>query len=119
MKLKQVGYWYSAQEKHFPKPQDFVDPTWQKENRQKIINYLKSGNAVRHYFGFSSCRFNCGARGIEMGTSDLSDGEWMWPEGLFHYIEIHNVRLPDEFIQTMIKNDWKVPHIEDPENILE
>jgi hypothetical protein len=37
-----------------------------------------------------------------MGSSDLSDGFWVWPEGLAHYIEDHHVVLPDDFIRHVL-----------------
>ena len=33
-----------------------------------------------------------------MGCSDLSDGVWVWPEGLHHYLESHQLILPEEFV---------------------
>lgn len=44
-----------------------------------------------------------------MGSKCLTDGNWVWPEGLAHYIEAHEVRLPDEFVDGMQKNSWRVP----------
>jgi hypothetical protein len=44
-----------------------------------------------------------------MGSCDLSDGEWVWPQGLAHYVERHAVFLPDGFIEAMQSNDWRPP----------
>ncbi len=44
-----------------------------------------------------------------MGCSDLSDGVWMWPRGLAHYVEKHNVKLPDAFVHTMRAHEWQIP----------
>ncbi|HEY1188039.1 MAG TPA: hypothetical protein VGE74_10300 [Gemmata sp.] len=44
-----------------------------------------------------------------MGGRDLTDGVWMWPEGLAHYVECHAVRLPDEFVSTMESHGWEPP----------
>jgi hypothetical protein len=33
----------------------------------------------------------------------------VWPEGLAHYVEVHSVRLPDEFIDHMRSQGWRVP----------
>jgi hypothetical protein len=36
------------------------------------------------------------------GCAELTDGTHLvWPEGLAHYVEEHNVRLPDEIIALM------------------
>jgi hypothetical protein len=48
---------------------------------------------------------------LHRGVHDLSDGEWVWPEGLVHYIRNHDVCLPDDFIETMRQNDWTVPAV--------
>ena len=32
----------------------------------------------------------------------LTDGELLWPEGLVHYVEDHNVRLPRGIVERMI-----------------
>ena len=45
----------------------------------------------------------------EMGSSDLTDGVWLWPEGLAHYVEVHGLPLPEEFIATMKGNSWQPP----------
>lgn len=34
-----------------------------------------------------------------MGSRDLTDGTFVWPEGLAHYVERHDVKLPDHFLQ--------------------
>ena len=34
-----------------------------------------------------------------MGPSEFSDGVWVWPEGLVHYVLEHAVRLPEEFLR--------------------
>jgi hypothetical protein len=59
--------------------------------------------------GYSFCRFVCGVADTEMGGIDLHDGEWLWPQGLAHYVEHHSVRLPDEFIETMRSRCWRPP----------
>jgi len=48
--------------------------------------------------GYSWCRFDCGVDDAEMGDSDFSDGLWVWPGGLTHYVLEHAVRLPEEFL---------------------
>src|SRR5262249_34367885 len=45
--------------------------------------------------GTSWCRFLCDGGN---GCCELSDGCWIWPEGLSHYVRDHHVRLPGEFI---------------------
>jgi hypothetical protein len=74
--------------------QDYVDPDWDEEERALVIDYLTHGAAARRFWGVSSCRL-CG---IENGRGELTDGEWLWPDGLAHYLIAHQVRLPEEFV---------------------
>jgi hypothetical protein len=48
-----------------------------------------------------------------LGSWDLTDGQWVWPEGLAHCVEKHWVCLPDEFADTMRSNSWQVPPLEE------
>src|SRR5262245_41277400 len=50
--------------------------------------------------GLSWCRFRCGVANQEMGCREFTDGEWVWPEGLTHYVRAHSVLLPEEFISS-------------------
>ena len=37
-----------------------------------------------------------------MGSWDLTDGTWVWPQGLSHYVEVHGVVLPEEFVSHVL-----------------
>ncbi|MCA9088358.1 MAG: hypothetical protein KDA90_06945 [Planctomycetaceae bacterium] len=38
-----------------------------------------------------------------------SDGEWVWPASLAHYVREYHISLPQEFIEKMERTDWRVP----------
>lgn len=40
---------------------------------------------------------------VVMGSRELTDGVYVWPEGLVHYIEKHNVRLPRQFVEHVLR----------------
>ena len=44
--------------------------------------------------GYSECRL-CGQQN---GAGEFTDGTYIWPEGLRHYVSAHSVRLPEEFV---------------------
>jgi hypothetical protein len=98
-------YVMSRGEKKYINPQNLIDVDWQKGNYNLIVDYLKDAPRYLEYRGYSECRL-CG---VINGSCDLTDGEWAWPSGLYHYCEVHNIILPDEFIKTMIKNKFEVP----------
>ena len=60
-----------------------------------VATYLSSGTVARAYLGRSACRF-CGERN---GSLEFTDGRYIWPEGLAHYVTDHGVRLPDDFVE--------------------
>ena len=103
--LKLLGYWHSSHTDALPHPQSLVDPSWERLRRGQIVAYLKNGMRHRQYLGLSYCRFQCGQRGL--GSADLTDGTWVWPEGLSHYVDVHSVRLPDEFVQHAAARDFE------------
>lgn len=84
----------------YPHPSNLIDPEFWKKNglKEKIITYLKSGVRCESYYGFSSCRI-CNKL---LGTSERTDFVWCWPDKLEHYIEEHDVRLPEEFLEHAI-----------------
>lgn len=94
--MKLIGYWIrSLSDPEFPPPQELVtgyDPG----TRQLIADYLDSGSIFATYRGISWCRFFCDH---PMGHAELTDGAWVWPQDLSHYVRDHNVRLPDSFIE--------------------
>lgn len=91
-----IGFWQSERQLEYPHPKDFQDPNWDESERQLVIEHLKTSRSVQAYRGFSFCRFDCD---IGNGSMDLSDGTYLFPEGLVHYLEEHQVRLPNEFIE--------------------
>lgn len=93
-----IGYWIqSLKDEEFCAPQEVVGAL-PPDVRTKLADYLDAGD---HDFfsqmGYSWCRF-CGATGKEMGSRELTDGFWVWPEGLSHYVRAHGIILPEEFV---------------------
>jgi len=101
-KLRPVGFWRdgdTTETQHLPEATAAVDPTWPLRERARVAAYLRSGRVIASYLGYSHCRFGCGIPWTCMGSGDLSDGTWVWPEGYAHYLEMHKVKPPDEFLE--------------------
>ncbi len=107
--LKGIGYWQSDEASILPRPHYLVQHDWLPDERDRIVAYLRAGREYMAYLGYSFCRFDCGIDASDMGCCDLTDGVWVWPEGLAHYVEHHHVILSMEFVQSMRHNRWKVP----------
>ena len=89
-------------------PSQIVSANYSEDVKSKIVHYLKSGNVFLPSLGYSYCRFRCGVSSFEMGTRDLTDGVWMWPEGFAHYVESHDIKLPEKFIEHMHLVNWEM-----------
>jgi hypothetical protein len=98
MTLRLIGYWRSEREPDWPDPHDFIDDTWDATERLVVKHYLLGGTIARAYRGLSLCRI-CGAHN---GANLLTDGTYAWPDGLAHYVDGHDVRLPAEFVHHAI-----------------
>jgi hypothetical protein len=93
-----IGYWRGEHAVGWPDPADFVDSTWARDEREAVADYLGRGFVVRACMGYSPCRI-CGK---DNGCLELSDGIYVWPEGLAHYVTDHGVRLPEPFVSTAL-----------------
>jgi len=104
-----IGYWHVPGEQDgLFHPRSFVSKGWLAHERDAVCKYLASGERCTEYLGYSACRFSCGITDDLMGNADLTDGVWVWPEGLSHYVSRHNVMLPEEFILHMRKCSYTV-----------
>jgi hypothetical protein len=105
--MPRVGYWRSPKEPHFPHPGDFVDESWDTAERRKVIEYLEESYQIPMFsFGYSWCRMGCADVPTDIGTQDLTDGVWLYPEGLVHYMRHHAVRPPEAFLEHLRRRDF-------------
>ena len=98
--LKVIGYWKAEVVDNYPCPQE-LEANLPAEFRERLVQYLESPPGAYTVgwvsFGFSWCRYGCKGGN---GSRELSDGLWIWPEGLAHYVKRHNVGLlPEAFLQ--------------------
>lgn len=94
--VRLIGFWAPAdgEESELPDPTDFVDAEYDEDERWWVADYLERGQVALSFTGVSRCRL-CSCPN---GSRDLTDGTYVWPEGLGHYVLVHGVRLPAEFI---------------------
>ncbi|MFY9344283.1 MAG: hypothetical protein WAT39_17460 [Planctomycetota bacterium] len=112
-RLEALGYWFSElAPSELPLPQRLVAP-WPARDRGAVIAWLRAGKELVAYLGQSWCRFGCGER--DMGCRDLTDGTFVWPEGLVHYVERHDVRLPERFVAHVLAHGGTMPRFVVPE----
>jgi hypothetical protein len=87
------GFWGDSEEGTTPESLlDFVDPSWVPPDRQRLLNYIENAPCVvAASAGYAPC-FLCSER-MEKAAFQ-SDGLWLWPSHLLHYLKEHAVRLP-------------------------
>jgi hypothetical protein len=92
--IRSIGYWHEPPARDgLPDVRNFVDHATDPKVQAEIVAYLRSGTAWVALAGRSLCRI-CGKAN---GSTELTDGEnFVWPEGLAHYVETHDVRLPND-----------------------
>ncbi len=95
MRLRLIGYWSNDQHPEYPHPTDWTDPSWDEDERDFVVQYLRWGQVAHAYMGLSPCRV-CDR--LDNGSLELSDGVYLWPQGLAHYVTDHSVRPPQEFV---------------------
>lgn len=107
--LKYLGYWRIMDLRYtrdtWPHPKDHVDESWSAVERSFVAKHLQGGETLYTWLGSSTCRF-CDIR--PNGHRCLTDGKYAWPEGFAHYVELHGVRPPDEFVEHVLSGRGKV-----------
>lgn len=113
MTLNEIGLWITGLgDDTLPAPQELVG-TMSADERARLVAYLEGGMRYRQYMGLSWCRFGCGV--AHLGSRSLTDGTWIWPEGLAHYVREYGIVLPGEFVTqalvrgTPVVTGWSGP----------
>jgi hypothetical protein len=96
--LTLIGYWEGDYDPGWPRVTDFVDEHWDQTERRRVAFYLEEGFIPRVAMGISECRV-CGKAN---GSAERTDGVYLWPEGLAHYVREHGVRPPVSVIRHII-----------------
>jgi len=93
----------------FPSIIDVSGAEWDEDEIQKVASYLRSGAIAIASPGI--------ARNVVDGTqfaattSWRSDGVWLWPDTLAHYLERYRIRLPAKLIDHIRANGYVVPTV--------
>lgn len=84
-----------------PRVETCVDWSWSKRERQLVLLYVTDRRfRSTAYRGYSTCRI-CGKR--DNGSADYSDGVYVWPQGFGHYIDLHGVKPPEDFVRHVLR----------------
>lgn len=96
-----------SDESKLPDVHELINAEWPTEAKQKALRYLKDTPVV---VAASVPSFECEICGKMLPSSSFqSDGEWLWPETLVHYLEMHDVALPVSLITHMREAGFTAP----------
>ena len=96
--LQPIGYWTGPDRTDLPNPEALIDETWDHLERQRVGDLLGAAATNQPGEGCSICRICCQPNGFV----DLTDGTYVWPEGLAHYVRAHAVRLPADVVERLL-----------------
>lgn len=87
-----------------PQFSDFIEPDWLSGEKDKIINYLRNADCILAASKPPAKCFLCDEKVCL--ASFRSDGVWLWPTVLSHYVERHEIRLPDAFVEKIREGNY-------------
>lgn len=108
--LKPVGFFREVRERlgedvsGLPSLQDAVRPAGHADE-DRIVAYLEEGVCLAACAGVMPDVLAPSA-GVMTSSDFLTDGVWLWPGELAHYVDTHHVALPIEFAADMRRNGW-------------
>ncbi|MFJ4774278.1 hypothetical protein ACIP88_35085 [Streptomyces uncialis] len=108
VRLREVGFYSSAID--VSAAASAVEQPWE----QMAAGYLERGMTMLVSPGWAVDLLNDQAGKI-CQYSTLTDGVWIWPSDLVHYLRTYHVVLPEEFLEHMASRSWVVPELDDAE----
>ncbi|MFF4209054.1 hypothetical protein ACFYZE_06755 [Streptomyces sp. NPDC001796] len=110
--IKRVGFFrelggHGDRSASVPSLRDAVRPTgeWDED---RVIAYLESSTEIYSTMGAERDVIT-GDEWISGAGSLVTDGTWLWPVELAHYVRNHHLALPAEFVDHIRANDYTSP----------
>lgn len=117
MDSKKIGFWKQTkdEESSLPFPETTNEPyitnfvnkcnDWINFREKVIERWMTEKKSVKdsritEYLGPSSCRL-CGRRN---GNAEYNYNGYVFPEGLFHYIVEHHIKIDNDFQEMIVQN---------------
>ncbi|MCT2585906.1 hypothetical protein [Actinophytocola gossypii] len=78
---------------------------------ERVVKFLRSGTVIVRITGLDVDRLDP-VRGEAVPLSTMTDGEWIWGDGLRYYVERHGIAPEAEFLAHMAAHDYVAPRPE-------
>lgn len=102
------GIWADSDDptSEFPSLQSAIDRSWNQPDKGQLVRYLSQAPIAVAGGAIMTCRL-CTSQ-VPM-TTFQSDGIWLWPKGLVHYVVQHFVVLPDRLVEHIRRHLYDPP----------
>jgi hypothetical protein len=77
-------------------------------DRARLADYLRDATVVVPTAGLAELDVIDPSKGLAGTTDAKSDGEWVWPALLSHYVRHYPVQLAEDFIKDVRSRGWQV-----------
>lgn len=103
VRMRREGYWNNAANAYpdYPMPVHSDEPFEGKDRVLMLLGRAQSAATMMGFMGVSKCR----CCNIDNGNVEYILGRVVWPIGLQHYIQVHNVIPSDTFLQLLEQFD--------------
>jgi hypothetical protein len=91
---------------------DFVRPTGESDEHA-LVAYLANGCDIFSEMGAEIDVLSSEGFIIAGGASLKTDGEWVWRYDLPHYVSVHHLALPEDFLRRIRERDYTVPKLDE------
>ena len=107
MILKKIGYFFDLNREEISK-----SILVEKINypRDRVLAYLKSGVEIFAWLEYVSCMYSCVNKNV--GFVEYSDGIWVWTSEFIHYVEFHDIAIPESFLDYMENRSFSIDNSE-------
>ena len=78
----------------------------------RVVAYLNAGHDLIAMMDVQDDFFDS-SRQVLGGSSVRTDGEWLWRDDLSYYVRRHDVRIPDDFLESIRRRHYIVPDLDD------
>ena len=95
---------------YMPQLEEVVDPAWKPYDFDRLIVYLRRCPILVSTFcdPITECPV-CHESILYNPCVHRSDGLWVWPDNLWHFVLGHHVRLPDSMLERIRSRKYVIP----------
>ncbi|MGA5559764.1 hypothetical protein ACPCUV_01015 [Streptomyces platensis] len=79
-------------------------------DEDQILSYLKGGEEIFSTMGAERDVIS-GDEWVGGAGSLVTDGEWVWPVDLVHYLSRYHIALPVDFLEHVRKSEYRAPAV--------